>query len=107
MPARVLLDNRKIPCAVGLIKAARLMADLEPGTVLEIWSRDRFAPWEIPLWAETAGHSVEALGWRGPVLARHMIFEVTKDGARSRAAGPPGPDGGSSEPAGGSPTLVE
>lgn len=81
MAGRVVLDNRKTPCAVGLIKAARLMAELEPGTLLEIWSRDRFAPWEIRIWAEADGHRVDALGWHGTWPARHMVFEVTKDGA--------------------------
>lgn len=87
MPDRVLLDNRKTPCAVGLIKAARLMGELAPGTVLEIWSRDRFAPWEIPIWAEADGHRVEALGWQGSWPVRHMVFEVTK----GSAAGPSEP----------------
>lgn len=75
---RVLLDNRRTPCAVGLIRAARTLADLPGGTVLEIWSRDRFAPVEIPLWAETDGHDVVALGLRGAWPNRHYVFEVTK-----------------------------
>lgn len=81
MAERVLLDNRKTPCAVGLIKAARLMEELEPGTLLEIWSRDRFAPWEVRIWGEANGHSVEDLGWSGGWPSRHMVFEVLKDGA--------------------------
>lgn len=76
--ARVLLDNRQVPCAAGLIKAARTMAGLPPGTTLEIWSRDRFAPMEIPLWAETAGHEVRALGMQGQWPSRHYVFEVRK-----------------------------
>ena len=77
---RVLLDNRKIPCAVGLIKAARTLEGLPVGTVLEIWSKDRFAPMEIPLWAETDGHKVAARGLRGRWPNRHYVFEVTKQG---------------------------
>lgn len=84
MTERVLLDNRKTPCAVGLIKAARLMATLEAGTVLEIWSRDRFAPFEIPIWAEADGHTVSDLGKRGSWPGQYMVFEVTK-GARAAA----------------------
>lgn len=75
---RVLLDNRKILCAVGLIKAARTLAALPVGTVLEIWSKDRFAPMEIPLWATTDGHRVVALGMQGAWPNRHYVFEVTK-----------------------------
>lgn len=62
----VVLDNRSAPCAVGLIRAARTMAELEPGSVLEIWTRDRFAPVEIPLWAVRDGHRVtdaRVVGW--------------------------------------------
>ena len=75
---RVLLDNRKTPCAVGLILAARRMAELPPGSILEIWSRDRFAPMEVPLWAERDGHQVQALGRQGTKPFRYYVFEVTK-----------------------------
>lgn len=65
------------------------MAGLPMGTVLEIWSRDRFAPMEIPLWAQTEGHEVEALGMQGQWPNRHYIFKVTKRKERrpSRPAG--------------------
>lgn len=76
---RVLMDNRRTPCAVGLIKAARAMADLPSGTVMEIWSRDRFAPVEIPLWAKRDGHKVCDRGRQGPLGRRYFVFEVTKN----------------------------
>jgi len=75
---RVLLDNRRTPCAVGLIKAARLMATLPAGTIMEIWSRDHFAPREIPMWAERDGHEVRDLGRHGAWPRRHFVFEVVK-----------------------------
>jgi TusA-related sulfurtransferase len=78
--ASVLLDNRRTPCAVGLIRAARTMRDLPTGTVLEIWSRDRFAPMEIPIWAERDGHRVVVRGQAGRWPKRHYVFEVHKDG---------------------------
>jgi TusA-related sulfurtransferase len=77
--ARVLLDNRRTPCAVGLIKAARTMKDLPAGTVLEIWSRDRFAPMEIPIWASRDGHRLLRRGRGGRWPRRHFVFEVHKD----------------------------
>jgi TusA-related sulfurtransferase len=75
---RVLMDNRHTPCAVGLIKAARAMAELPGGTVMEIWSKDRFAPIEIPLWAEKDGHAVRDCGKQGPAGRKYFVFEVTK-----------------------------
>lgn len=76
--SRHLMDNRRTPCAVGLIKAARTMAGLPSGTVMEIWSRDRFAPVEIPLWAAKDGHQVRDCGKQGPRGRRYFVFEVTK-----------------------------
>lgn len=81
---RVLLDNRRTPCAVGLIKAARTIAELPAGAVLEIWSRDRFAPMEIPIWAEADGHSVTSLGMQGAWPNRHYVFEVRKGAGKPR-----------------------
>ena len=90
---RVIQDNRATPCAVGLILAARRMAELPPGSVMEIWSRDRFAPVEIPIWAERDGHEVADLGPGGRWPRRYFRYEVVK-------AGPPwrSPDGAASDP---------
>jgi len=76
----VLLDNRRTPCAVGLITAARRMAELPPGTVLEIWSRDRYAPMEVPIWAERDGHAVVSQGRTGRWPRGYFVFEVRKSG---------------------------
>lgn len=72
------LDNRSAPCAIGLIRAARLMAELPAGAVLDIWSRDRFAPMEIPLWAGKDGYAVERLADGGRWPRSHFVFRVTK-----------------------------
>lgn len=87
---RVLLDNRRTACAVGLIKAARTMAELPVGTTLEIWSRDRFAPMEIPIWAERDGHEVRELGMQGHWGSRYFVFEVTKVSERGGPFSRPG-----------------
>jgi tRNA 2-thiouridine synthesizing protein A len=77
-PARSLLDNRSAPCAVGLIRAAEQMAGLPPGSTLEIWSRDHFAPIEIPLWAAHDGYDVvlHTRGGRWP--RRFHVFLVLR-----------------------------
>lgn len=78
-PLVQVLDNRKTACAVGLIKAARTMAELPVGSVLEVWSRDRFAPMEIPLWADRDGYRIEQLPDGGRWPLRYYIFRITKD----------------------------
>lgn len=77
-PVVVVLDNRRAPCAVGLIRAAHRIDELDPGTVLEIWSRDRFAPVEIPLWAEREGHLLLGRGTAGWWPRRHYRFAVQR-----------------------------
>jgi TusA-related sulfurtransferase len=73
-----ILDNRRTPCAVGLIRAARSMLDLAPGARLEIWSRDIFAPMEIPLWAERDGYRVESHSKAGVWPRRHHVFVISR-----------------------------
>lgn len=74
----VLLDNRSAPCAIGLIKAAKLMSALPPGSVLEIWSKDRFAPMEITVWAERERYEVRRLPDAGRWPGRHYVFRIAK-----------------------------
>lgn len=78
MSEPILLDNRRTPCAVGLIRAAQRMGELPPGTVLQIWSKDRFAPIEIPLWAEYDGHVVTRSDKGGTWPFRYFVFDITK-----------------------------
>lgn len=79
------LDNRTVPCATGLIRAARTLDNLEPGAILEILSRDRFAPTEIALWADRDGHSVlEAT--RAGIWPHRYHRLLVRRGPRSRFA---------------------
>lgn len=77
-PMRVVLDNRRTPCAIGLIKAAQRMLELEPGMQLEIWSRDVFAPTEIALWAERDGYRLDSHTKTGVWPHRHHVFVLTR-----------------------------
>ncbi|HEX7107557.1 MAG TPA: sulfurtransferase TusA family protein [Acidothermaceae bacterium] len=72
------LDNRRTPCAVGLIRAAQAMHELQPGSKLEIWSRDVFAPMEIPLWASRDGYRVESRARAGIWPWRFHVFIVAR-----------------------------
>lgn len=77
-PQKVILDNRRAPCAVGLIRADNRMLELQPGTQLEIWSRDVFAPMEVKLWAEKAGYEMNSHTKRGLWPHRYHVFVVTR-----------------------------
>ncbi len=74
----LLLDNRATPCAVGLIRAARAVRAMEPGSVLEIWTRDRVAPVEIPVWVEREGHEIVRQEQAGRWPRRWFVFEVRR-----------------------------
>lgn len=76
----LLLDNRSTPCAVGLIRAATEIRALEGGQVLEIWSRDRFAPMEVPLWARRDGHTVETHEEVGRWPRKYFRFRIRARG---------------------------
>jgi TusA-related sulfurtransferase len=72
----VLLDNRSTPCAVGLIRAASAVRTLQVGDVLEIWTRDRVAPVEIPVWVERDGHQIVRQERVGRWPRGHYVFQV-------------------------------
>jgi len=75
------LDNRSVPCATGLIKAAHVIEELESGEILEILSKDHFAPTEIGLWSERDGHHVLVEEKRRGVWPfRYHRLLVRKDG---------------------------
>ena len=76
--ADALLDNRSTPCAVGLIRAAERMTAMPAGSTLEIWSRDRFAPMEIPLWAAHDGHEIISCTRGGRWPRRFFAFVVRR-----------------------------
>lgn len=73
-----LLDNRRSPCALGLIRAATEMAEMRPGDTLEILSRDLFAPREIPMWAKRDGYELRSHTRRGMWPRRYHVFVVAR-----------------------------
>lgn len=74
--ATEVLDNRSTPCAVGLIRAARAIRSMRSGEVLEIWTRDRVAPIEIPVWVERDGHRIVRQSRVGRWPRGHFVFCV-------------------------------
>lgn len=72
------LDNRRSPCATGLIRAANLMKSLPDGSRVEILSRDRFAPTEMALWADRDGYKIIEMRRSGLWPFRYHRFVVEK-----------------------------
>lgn len=83
-PTATVLDNRRVPCALGLIRLRQTMEQTTPGEEVVVLSRDRFASIEIPLWAERAGHQVLA-------MERTGIWPVRRHQIRLRTGGPTPP----------------
>ncbi|MCC7128278.1 MAG: sulfurtransferase TusA family protein [Microbacteriaceae bacterium] len=82
------LDNRRTPCAVGLIRADEVAAGLPAGSRLEILTKDRFAPIEIPLWASRSGHSAPEMRKAGRWPFGYMVFSLVVSATKGQVAGP-------------------
>lgn len=75
-----LLDNRSVRCAVGIIRLAKLLQGLPEGDLVEVWSRDRFAPWEIPIRAERDGNTIELQERAGRWPRKYWRFVIRRGG---------------------------
>ncbi len=72
------LDNRATPCALGLLKVQERLATMPLGATLEVVTRDRFAPYEVPAWVERAGLELTALERRGFWVFGSTLFRIKK-----------------------------
>ena len=72
------LDNRGSPCSLGLIRARHVLAKLRIGDLLEVVTRDRFAPYEVPLWVEKHGLRLHSLTRRGFWVFASTTFTIEK-----------------------------
>lgn len=77
-PPLVTVDNRHVPCAMGLIRADETMRSLPSGAKLEIKSKDVYAPMEVKLWAERSGYPLLLQERRGVWLARYHRFVLRR-----------------------------
>lgn len=72
------LDNRGTNCSLGLLRAKQRMAELPLGDLLEVVTRDRFAPYEVPAWAERDGLELEYSKRTGAWLFTCYVFGIRK-----------------------------
>ena len=72
------IDNRKMPCALGLLHVQRVMAGIPLGDVVEVVTRDRFAPYEVPAWVDRLGLELVASERSGFWLFSKATFRIRK-----------------------------
>lgn len=72
------LDNRGTPCSLGLLRVKQRLAELALGDALEVVTRDRFAPYEVPLWVERNGLELVSLQRGGLWIFATTTFVIRK-----------------------------
>jgi len=72
------IDNRKTPCALGLLHVQRVMAGIPIGDVVEVVTRDRFAPYEVPAWVDRHALELVASERSGFWLFSTTTFRIRK-----------------------------
>lgn len=75
------IDNRRTPCALGLLHVQRVMAEVPIGDVVEVTTRDRYAVHEVPAWVDR--HDLELVSQRrsGWWLFSTSTFTIRKTAA--------------------------
>lgn len=74
----VTVDNRGIPCALGIFKVMKEMERVTPGRVLEILSSDRSSRRDLGRWTERVGHEILAIHEEGNALRPVLRIYVRK-----------------------------
>lgn len=73
-----LLDNRNVTCSLGLMRVRQKLSELPLGDMLEVRTRDRFAPYEVPAWVERVGLEMAFQRRKGFWLFATYVFCIRK-----------------------------
>jgi TusA-related sulfurtransferase len=73
-----LLDNSNVNCSLGLVRVRQKLSELPLGDMLEVRTRDRFAPYEVPAWVERAGLEMASQRTKGFWLFATYVFCIRK-----------------------------
>lgn len=76
----VTVDNRGIPCALGIFKVMKEMERVTPGRVMEVLSSDRSSRKDLGKWAERVGHQILAIHDESGALRTCLRFHIQKKG---------------------------
>jgi len=72
------VDNRGIPCALGIFKVMKEMERIAPGRVLEILSTDRGSRHDLTKWTNRVGHQILAIHEEGNALRPSLRVYIRK-----------------------------
>lgn len=78
MDIEVTIDNRGIPCALGIFKVMKEMESVTPGRVLEILSTDRSSQRDLAKWTDRVGHQILAIEEGGNALRPVLRIYIQK-----------------------------
>ncbi|MFA5593850.1 MAG: sulfurtransferase TusA family protein [Trueperaceae bacterium] len=73
-----LLDNRNVTCSMGLVRVRQKLSEVPVGDLLEVRTRDRFAPYEVPAWVERVGLEMAYQRRKGFWLFATYVFCIRK-----------------------------
>lgn len=73
-----LLDNRNVACSLGLVRVRQKLSEVALGDMLEVRTRDRFAPYEVPAWVERVGLEMAFQRRIGFWLFATYVFGIRK-----------------------------
>lgn len=73
-----LLDNRNVSCSLGLVRVRQKLAEVPMGDLLEVRTRDRYAPYEVPAWVERVGLEMTFQKRKGFWLFATYVFCIRK-----------------------------
>jgi TusA-related sulfurtransferase len=68
----VVVDNRGMLCAQGILRLMRALGPLEPGQLVRVLSTDRAAEHDYPAWCENTGHTFLGHEWDGAVIVSRL-----------------------------------
>lgn len=78
LDVEVTVDNRGIPCALGIFKVMKEMERVTPGRVMEILSTDRSSKRDLGKWTDRVGHQILEIREGGSALRPSLRIYIQK-----------------------------
>ena len=85
-PPTLTVDGSGLLCVQLLLQLRTQIADLTPGTIVEVITTDPAAPLDLPAWCHLTGHGY--LGTVGGAEPPRHRLQIATDARRTKAAHP-------------------